>query len=61
MGNLWYALYSKVIKIDVTWPFCVKHHIDVHLDVLFMFIKNNARKNLIAPVMYGGQKQIQSP
>jgi hypothetical protein len=31
----------------VTWPFCVKHHINVHLDVLVMFIKNNAWKKLI--------------
>jgi hypothetical protein len=47
MGNLSYGLYSRVIKIDVMWPFCVKHHINVHLDMLVVFIKNNAQKKLI--------------
>jgi hypothetical protein len=40
---------SKVIKTDVTWPFSVEHHIDIHLDASIAFVKIDIRKKFITP------------
>ncbi len=34
--------HSKVVKIDVTQPFCVKHHIDIHPNSLVMYVRIDA-------------------
>jgi hypothetical protein len=38
-------LKAKVIKMDVTHPFYVKCHINVHLDSSFLFIRTNVKNN----------------
>jgi hypothetical protein len=30
-----------VVKIDVTWPFCVGHHVNIHLDVTIISVTFN--------------------
>jgi hypothetical protein len=55
---------SIVDKTNVMCPFCVRHHVNIHSDVLVASIMIDARKKLIytlvAFVMYGNQKWIQS-
>jgi hypothetical protein len=38
---------NRVVKIDVMHPFCVRHHIDVHLDTFVAFIRMDARKSWV--------------
>jgi hypothetical protein len=38
------SMATKVIKMDVTCPFCIKHPIDLCLNTLVLFIKTNAIK-----------------
>jgi hypothetical protein len=38
---------SKVIKINVTWPFCVEHHIDIHPNASIAFVKIDIGKKFI--------------
>lgn len=40
-------IQSMVIKTNLMWPFCIRHHIDVHLDTLVAFVRTDAQKNLI--------------
>jgi hypothetical protein len=40
-------ILGRVIKIDVTWPFCVGCHINIYLDASFTSIKIDGRKNFI--------------
>ncbi len=34
----------KVVKTNMTRPFCVEHRVGIHLDTLAMFIKTDAKK-----------------
>jgi hypothetical protein len=35
---------AKVAKTDMTWPFYVKHHINIHLHALVAFIMTKTPK-----------------
>jgi hypothetical protein len=36
-------LNNRVVKTDVTWPFCVECHVNVHLHMFIASIKTKAR------------------
>jgi hypothetical protein len=37
----------RVVKIDMTWPFCIRHHTDVCPNVSIVFVKTNTQKTII--------------
>jgi hypothetical protein len=38
---------AKVVKIDVTWPFCVRRHVHVYPYASVAFVKTDTRKKFI--------------
>ncbi len=38
-----------VVKTNTMWPFCVRHHVDIHFDALVASITTDTQKNLITP------------
>jgi hypothetical protein len=40
---------TKVVKTHVTWSFCVEHHVGICSDMLVVFVKINAQKQLFSP------------
>jgi hypothetical protein len=36
-----------VIKTNLMWPFCIRHHIDVHPNMSIAFVRTDAQKKLI--------------
>jgi hypothetical protein len=57
------ATKTKVVKIDVIWPFCVRHHVDICPKVLVasnfwlpLVIRLGDSKKLV--VNYGDQKLV---
>ncbi len=45
-----HAITVKVVKTNMMKPFCVRHHVDVHVDSpLVAFVKTNTQKKFITP------------
>jgi hypothetical protein len=36
-----------VIKTNLTWPFCIRRHINIHLDTSIAFVRTNTQKKLV--------------
>jgi hypothetical protein len=53
---LWTCPTTKVVKINVTWPFCVAHHINVSLDT-----RNNMLTFRLPPLQLLPKNKIWSP
>jgi hypothetical protein len=54
----------KVVKTNVTWPFCIEHHINDCPNTFVMSVRTKAQKKLytwVAPIMYHDQKWIWLP
>jgi hypothetical protein len=49
VGNPFFILKTKVVKTNVIWSLCIKHHIGVHHDASIASIMINARKDFITP------------
>jgi len=49
VGNPFFTLKGRVVKTNVTWSLCIKHHIDVHHDASITSIKIDAWIYFITP------------
>ncbi len=53
-GNI-FIFIAKLIKIDMTQPFCVEHHINVHPNALVVFVRTNIR-NFFLTLIFASSK-----
>jgi len=47
VGNPFFTLKGRVVKTNVTWSLCIKHHIGFHHDASIASIKIDAWKDFI--------------
>ncbi len=47
VGNPFFTLKGRVVKTNVAWSLCIKHHIGVHHYALIASIRIDAWKNII--------------